>query len=217
MVNLDTVGRFGERIDVLAADSADEWPHIVRGVGFVTGVEGRSVPGVAEASDQKSFLDVGVPAVQLFTGAHGDYHRPSDTADKIDGDDLVKVATFTREVLAYLLERPEPLTATLDRGDASGEAASPTPQSGRRVRLGTMPDFAFAGPGVKVTGVSPDSPAARAGVLEGDTLVELAGRAVVDLRGYSNLLRELKPGQTVTLKVRRGSETLELQAKLEAR
>ncbi|HEY6010129.1 MAG TPA: M20/M25/M40 family metallo-hydrolase, partial [Nitrospirota bacterium] len=97
MVNLDTVGRLGKRkLLVLGSSSAKEWPHIFRGAGFVTGVEIDLVSEDLDSSDQKSFNEAGVPAVQLFSGPHLDYHRPGDTVEKIDPDGLVKVASVAK-------------------------------------------------------------------------------------------------------------------------
>ena len=85
MVNLDTVGRLEKRkLLVLGSGSAREWVHIFRGAGFVTGVDIEMVSQELDSSDQKSFQQAGVPAVQLFSGPTPDYHRPTDTADKID-------------------------------------------------------------------------------------------------------------------------------------
>jgi len=216
VINLDTVGRLFERkLSVLATGSASEWQHIFRGAGFVTGVEGRMIPDGLESSDQKSFIDRGVPAVQVFTDPHPDYHRPGDTADKIDGPGLVKVAIFVKEGIVYLGERAEPLTNTIasmkGASPAAGAAAasaggtgSAPPAPGRRVSFGTMPDFAFAGPGVKVAGVTPGSPAEKAGVKEGDVLLRVDGKDVANLQGFSGILRGLMPGQTVKVLLSRG-------------
>ena len=98
VINLDTVGRLGDqKVTVIGTGTATEWQHIFRGASFVTGVESRNIPESVQGSDQVSFIQKGVPAVHIFTSAHLDYHRPSDTADKIDGPGLVKVATFTQE------------------------------------------------------------------------------------------------------------------------
>jgi len=202
VINLDTVGRLGDKkLSVLATGTASEWPHIFRGASFVTGVDSRMIPEALESSDQKSFIDQGVPAVQIFTEAHVDYHRPGDTADKVDGAGLVKVAAFAKEGLAYLAERPTPLTNTIAKTAGSsgtppgGAAAAPGGQ--RRVSFGTVPDFAFAGPGVRVSGVVPGSPAEKAGVKEGDVLLEVAGQDVANLQGFSGILKALAPGQTI--------------------
>jgi predicted metalloprotease with PDZ domain len=167
----------------------------------VTGIEGRIIPDGLESSDQKSFIDRGVPAVQIFTDPHADYHRPGDTAEKVDGAGLVKVATYVKEGIAYLGERPQPLTNTIASMKGGPTAA---PAGGRRVSFGTMPDFAFAGPGVRVTSVVPGSPAEKAGVRESDVILQVDGKDVADLAGYSAILRALSPGQTVAVVLSRG-------------
>jgi hypothetical protein len=219
VINLDTVGRlFDKKVSVIATGSASEWQHIFRGAGFVTGVEGRMIPGSLESSDQKSFIDRGVPAVQVFTEPHADYHRPGDTVDKVDGPGLVKVAAFVKEGIAYLGEREQPLTNTIatmqGAGGASAAAApaqaaptaGPPAGQGRRVSFGTLPDFAFAGPGVKVAGVTPGSPAEMAGIRGGDVLLRVDGREVADLQGFAAILRGLTPGQTVEAVLSRGGQ-----------
>lgn len=201
VINLDTVGRLGrEKLSVLGTGTASEWQHIFRGAGFVTGVESRNVPESIEASDQLAFIEKGVPAVQIFSGAHADYHRPGDTPDKIDIAGLVKVATFVKEGIVYLAERPEPLTNTIASASPAAKPPAPagaTQTGGRRVSFGTVPDFAFQGPGVKVTGLVPGSPAEKAGLREGDVILSIDGRTVANLAGFSDILRTLAPGQAV--------------------
>ena len=220
VVNIDTVGRLGDgAVSILGTGTADEWQHIFRGASFVTGVDSRNIPESAEASDQMSFIGKGVPGVQIFTQAHGDYHRPSDTADKIDGAGLVKVATLVKEAVVYLGEREEPLTVKIEGGSAGPPSGPPAggPSAGRRVRFGTVPDFAFQGPGVKVSEVSEGSPAEKAGFLAGDTLVAIDDQEVTDLRTYSQILRTLEVGQTVEAKVMREGEEVVLQVTVEER
>ena len=69
--------------------------------------------------------------------------------------------------------------------------------------FGTVPDFAFEGPGVKVSGIVPDSPAAKAGIKEGDTLLSIAGKPLANLQGFSDVLRTLSAGQTVQVVISR--------------
>jgi aminopeptidase N len=219
MINLDTVGRLGtQKVTALGTGTATEWQHIFRGASFVTGVESRSVPESIESSDQVSFIEQRVPAIQIFTAAHADYHRPADTADRIDVPGLAKVAAFVREGLAYLAGRPEPLTNTITplSAPAPGGLALPKPQAeaGRRVSFGTVPDFAFTGPGVKVAGLVPDSPAAKAGLREGDIVLRIDASPVANLQGFSNILRGLSPGQTVTVLLRRGADELQVPVTL---
>ncbi|MFO0984425.1 MAG: M28 family peptidase [Planctomycetota bacterium] len=215
MLNLDTVGRLGtSKLIVLGTGSATEWIHIAMGIGFTTGVESTPVNDDLGSSDQKSFLDAGVPAVQLFSGANADYHRPSDTADKIDAPGMIKVATFTREALVYLADRAEPLTAT---SPAARPDAATAPSSARRVSLGTSPDMTFAGPGIKVAAVIEGSPAAKAGLQANDLILAIDGKDIADLRAYAAVLKAHAPGDTITIRVRRGSTELEIEATLVAR
>ncbi|RPJ82534.1 MAG: M20/M25/M40 family metallo-hydrolase [Acidobacteria bacterium] len=220
-INLDTVGRLGsQRLSVLGTGTASEWQHIFRGATFVTGVESINVADSPQSSDQVSFIRKGVPAVQIFSGAHTDYHRPTDTAEKIDLPGLVKVATFTREAVAYLAERPEPMTNTI-KGQSPPASASPgeaaeqrkrmpatgkepgQAPAGRRVSFGTVPDFAFQGLGVRVSSVVAGSPAEKAGVKEGDVLKAIDGKPIANLQAYSDLLKTLAPGQTVIALIER--------------
>ncbi len=235
VINLDTVGRLGaQRLTVLGTGSAAEWQHIFRGAGFVTGIDSRNVADSPESSDQVSFTERGVPAVQIFTGAHADYHRPADTADKVDAAGLVKVAAFVKEGLAYLAERPEPLTNTLKpaagtpppagvpaAGMATGAASQGGAGSGsapaRRASLGTVPDFAFSGSGVRVAGTVPGSPAEKAGIKEGDVVTALGGTPVGSLQEFSNLLSSLAPGQTVVVTLVRAGKTLTIDVVLAER
>jgi hypothetical protein len=202
VINLDTVGRLGAGpLQVIATGTAEEWQHIFRGVSFVTGVESKNVVQSLDSSDHMSFIERGVPAVQMFTGAHADYHRPGDTADRVDAEGLVRVATFVHEAVAYLVEREPPLTVTI----AGAPASKPAPGSeGRKVSFGTVPEFDFPGPGVKVASLVAGSPAERAGLRAGDVLIRLDGREVADLRAFSELLRGYEPGRTVEATVIRG-------------
>ncbi len=219
VVNLDTVGRlFDQNVSVLGTGTATEWQHIFRGSSFVTGVDSRNIPGSAEGSDQLSFIEKGVPGVQIFTQAHLDYHRAGDTVEKIDGAGLVKVATLVKEAVAYLAEREEPLTVTIEA--AAPEVAEKPPAagpSGRRVRFGTIPDFAFQGPGARIDSVSPGSPAEKAGLRQGDVLIQIGELTVGNLREFSAALKTLEPGQTVQATVLRDGEELTVSVTVEAR
>ena len=223
MVNLDTVGRLGEApVTAFGTGSAREWVHIFRGIGFVSGIQ---VKGVAEdfgASDQRSFLDRGVPAVQLFGSVHPDFHTPEDVIEKVDAAGLVKVATVLKETVDYLANRTMPLSVTLpERGAGTvdgGEGGNTSPdEGGRKVSLGTVPDFQFPGPGVRLDGVVPDSPAARAGLQAGDVLLAVDQQAIEDLRHLAGLLRAMVPGQQITLSYGRGGQERQVSLALERR
>ncbi len=221
VINLDTVGRLGaDRISVLGTGTATEWQHIFRGAGFVTGIESRLIPESMQSSDQMSFIGKNVPAVQIFTTVNADYHRTTDTAERIDAAGLVKVASFAREGIAYLAERETPLTNTIPRSGGGAPAAPPSPStdgdepSGRRVSFGTVPDFGFAGPGVRVAGLVAGSPAEKAGLREGDILIRLDGTLVRGLQAFSDFLKTAKASQTLSVSLLRDGKPLTLSVTL---
>ncbi len=218
-LNLDTVGRlFDNKLLVLNSASAREWKFIVMGTGYVTGTEAEAVTQQLDASDQKSFIDMGIPAVQIFTGPHTDYHRPTDTADKMDKQGLVKVAAFVKEMAVYLSERPEPLTFTGKIGAAPAHSAKAMKQKGRKgTGLGTMPDFSYQGKGVKIGGITNGSPAAKAGLLKGDIIIKFGNKEISDLRTYASALKNHKPGDEVEIEYIRKDKRVKVKVKLSER
>ncbi|MCG7940831.1 MAG: M20/M25/M40 family metallo-hydrolase [Candidatus Thiodiazotropha lotti] len=210
MLNLDSVGRlFDNKLIVLGAESASEWPHIFRGIGFVTGIESAMVNEPLDTSDQISFHEAGVPAVQLFTGAHTDYHRPGDTADKIDIDGMIKVAEVSKQVVEYLAAREEPMTIRL-----AGAQQSQKTSKQRKVSLGTIPDFTYQGHGYRLHGVVPNSPADKAGLKKMDIIVHIDQTPIKGLRDLSKTLKSLKQGQTIRIEYLRDGATNQTSAQL---
>jgi hypothetical protein len=215
-VNLDTVGRLADgKLYVLNADTAREWRFIFMGVGYTTGAPVAVVSEPLDASDQVACIEVGVPAIQLFTGPTPDYHRPSDTVETIDASGMVVVTEAAHEAIGYLAERTDPLTVTI--AAAADDGAAPPPRTSRRASLGTMPDFAFEGPGVRVQQVMPGSAAEGSGIVAGDVIVAIDGAAVSDLRSFSDLLKARAPGDAVEVTVLRGGEEHIVEAVLGAR
>jgi len=207
ILNLDAVGRLGDNaISIFGADSASEWVHIFRGVGFVTGIKTNINKRPFGASDHVNFHEIGIPGVQFFSGIHLDYHRPSDTIDKINGAGLVKVASVVRETLEYLAKRSVPLTAQL--GQVSLPDGSQITQQGRKISIGTVPDFDYIGMGVRLSDVVADSPAARAGLVAGDILQAINDETIDDLRDYANILRKTDVGDILIIEYLRDGITV---------
>lgn len=206
MLNLDTIGRLGENpITLFGTDSAKEFVHIFRGASFVTGIEVKPVPNDFGSSDQTAFIKAGIPAVQFFARAHEDYHQPGDVVDKIDPAGLVKVAAILKEAAEYLANRMEPLSTTI---------ASPltkmkhTNKTTRKSSLGSVPDFAYQGEGVRVADIIPGSPAEHIKLQTGDILIELDGKPIHDLASYSNILKTVHAGSSVTVKFLRNNQMM---------
>lgn len=215
-INMDTVGRLGNNpVSVIAAESAREWPFVFSGITAVTGVPTRIIPGASESSDQRAFMEAGVPGVQLFSGAGFDYHRPTDTADKVDGAGMVRVATVATEAIGYLASTDKRLSVNAVTG-----TIGPSPPAGtrtRRVSVGAVPDFAFQGPGLRLDGVVPGSPADKAGMQAGDILTHLGGKEVSNLGGFNDVLKTLEPGDKVELRWTRGGTASKATVELVAR
>jgi aminopeptidase N len=206
-LNLDTVGRLADgKVTIFGTASAREMPFIFMGAGAVTGVPVQAVTQEINASDHTAFIEAGVPAVQLFASAASDYHRPSDTADKIDDAGLGKVAAILKEAVDYLAARAEPLNFNGRAPAAQPRPAAPT--ATRRVATGIVPDMADQGEGVRVGSVQPGSGAANAGLRPGDRLLALGGVKTSNLRAMADALRDLKPGQTVDVEFARDTAVL---------
>ncbi len=208
MINLDMVGRLREKLTVLGIESAAEWRGIVlprcRELELPCSLGGDAYG----PSDHTPFYAAGVPVLFLFTGAHADYHKPSDDWQKINAAGGARVARLAADVALDLTEREAPLTyervaAPPPRGDVRSHGAS----------LGVVPDYAGAGEGTTgmlLAGVRPGGPAEEAGMRRDDLLVELAGHEIRDVYDLVFVLRQAKPGQTTRAVVVRGGERLEL-------
>ena len=205
MINLDTVGRLGRnKLIVLNAGSAKEWADLLKEAGKKVGLEVAPSMQDLDSSDQKSFHEAGVPAVQLFTGPHLDYHRPTDTADKIDGQGLVKIATVTRAVAFYLANQPAPLTRTIAAAPGPVPAA---PRSDRKVTIGVIPDFSYNEKGVRLGGAQPGGPAEAAGLKQGDIIIQAGTTPIEVLKDLSDVLKTKQPGDKLPVRfLRNGTE-----------
>ncbi|MBU0473863.1 MAG: M20/M25/M40 family metallo-hydrolase [Bacteroidetes bacterium] len=220
-LNLDSVGRlFDKKLIVLNSNSAREWKFIFMGTEYTTGIATELSTQDLDASDQVAFLEKGIPAVQFFVGPNEDYHRPTDTFEKIDPSGLVKTATVVKETFVYLADRKEPMTFTGKAEDIIPSAKIPKGQigkSGKKTATGFMPDFAFSGEGVKVGAVSEESPAETAGILKGDIIKIFDGHEVKDLKIYTKYLYARNPGDKVKITIERNGELKEVELILKER
>ena len=208
-LNFDTVGRLGGgKILILNSGSSDKWAHIFRGAGFVTGSDYDLVKQELDSSDQVSFIEAGVPAVQFFSGPNADYHKATDTPGKIDAAGIVKQAGFAREIIDYLAGDSEFITRPSDILTPSTAGAGR-----RKAATGLVPDFTFEGKGVRAQEIAPGSPLAAAGLKAGDVIVSFGGTPTDDLRAYSIELKKYSPGQK--LAVTYLSDGLEKTAEIE--
>jgi hypothetical protein len=162
------------------------------------------------SSDHTSFTTKQVPVLFFFSGLHGDYHKPSDTWDKIDAPDAAKLLDLIAEVGTTLREEAErPLYVRVKEPESPHQGlAVGSSQSGYGPEFGSVPDFAEIPHGVRFADIREGTPAAQAGLKAGDVLIEFDGKAIGNLYDFTYALRAKKPGDTVTVKVLRGGETV---------
>jgi aminopeptidase YwaD len=164
-------------------------------------------------SDHTSFYVAGRPVLFLFTGAHPDYHRPTDTWAKINADGLRAVTTLAARTIAAVASAPTAPAYVKVETPAAGR-----PRGAYGAFFGIIPEFGGeAQPGVAITGVRPASPAAKAGLQAGDVIVRFAGVDVKTLEDLTFVLRGKRPGDRITVGFVRDGQTHEVEATLEER
>jgi aminopeptidase YwaD len=162
-------------------------------------------------SDHSSFYSKQIPVLFFFTGTHNDYHKPSDTFDKINYNDEARILSLVARIVRDIDGAPKRPTFTTAKSDS-------TPRTGGfRVYLGTIPNYADSNNGLLLDGVRDDSPAAKAGLKAGDRIVKIGTREVKNVYDYTYALGEMKAGQEYTVELMRGTEKLTLKITPEAR
>jgi len=204
MVNFDMVGRLrNDKLIVYGVATARELAGIVDSANVPPRLVISAVGDGFGPSDQSSFHAKGIPVLHFFTDLHEDYHRATDDLRHIDPMGEARVVALAERVVRAVADRERPLTPV--------RLAAPAPAAGSRegssVYLGSVPDMSAGdGSGLRLSGVRPGSPADSAGLRAGDVVVELGGRAVKDLYGYSDALYAHRPGDRVEIVFLRGGE-----------
>jgi hypothetical protein len=156
-------------------------------------------------SDHSSFYAKQVPVLFFWTGNHEDYHKPSDTADKINYEGESRIVEFVANVVGDVDRTDKRPTYAVAKSESQGRTG------GFRVYLGTIPNYAESNDGLRLDGVRDDSPASKAGLKAGDRIVKMAGHEVKNVYDYTYALGELKAGQEYEVEIVRGSERLTLK------
>ncbi|HZQ68778.1 MAG TPA: M28 family peptidase [Terriglobales bacterium] len=215
MLNMDMIGRLkddklfiggvgtGSNFDTIVKKDAAKYPFQIQ----------YSAGGYA-ASDHTSFVTKKVPVLFFFSGLHSDYHKPSDTWDKINPHGAAELLAMISDIATELASEPaRPQFVKVD---------TPPPASGGSERgygpyFGSIPDFGETEKGVKFADVRPNSPAAKAGLQAGDVLIQFADKPINNLYDFTDALRRSKVGDVVEVKVMRDGKPLTAQVKLEQR
>jgi hypothetical protein len=213
MINLDMVGRLrpgpGDwlgltqkpQIQIWGSGTGDTFPRVIDSAEDRYALKVKRMPGGTGPSDHDSFYRKKVPVLFFFTDYHADYHRPSDTPDKINLTGMLTVVNLTEDLLAEFSTAIAPAKYI----EVKEEATRPVAMPG--VRLGVRPDYTYmGGDGMRIEGATAGSVADKAGFKEGDVIVDIDGVPVRSVNGYMSALVGKKPGNPLEVTVLRGGK-----------
>jgi hypothetical protein len=211
MINMDMIGRMKDhRLIIGGVGTAKEWRDITSADTDKSFQLTLNEDGFGP-SDHSSFYAKQIPVLFFWTGTHNDYHKPSDTFDKINYDDEARILEMVARIINRLDTADKRLTYTTAKSDS-------TPRTGGfRVYLGTIPNYADSNDGLLLDGVRDDSPAAKAGLKAGDKIVKIGEHEIRNVYDYTAALGEMKAGQEYVFEVKRGEERLTLKVVPESR
>ncbi|HVF57503.1 MAG TPA: M20/M25/M40 family metallo-hydrolase [Pyrinomonadaceae bacterium] len=156
-------------------------------------------------SDHASFYAKRIPVLFFFTGTHEDYHKPSDTAERVNYEGAAQILDFVRSLVSALQESDKRPTFAVAKSEGAGRS------TGFRVYLGTIPNYGETNDGLRLDGVREGSPAEKAGLKAGDRIVRMAGRDVRNVYDYTNALSGMKAGEEYEVGIVRDGQPLTLR------
>jgi Tol biopolymer transport system component len=213
-LNADMVGRLRDnKLTLQGVGSSNAWRKIIEKRNVAAGFNLLLQDDPYLPTDVTSFYTKNVPVLNFFTGAHEDYHRPTDTAEKLNYEGHERLSKFSQQIvldLAQTAERPD--LAKVERSGQQGGGRETL-----RAYLGTIPDYTTDVKGVKLSGVRGSSPAEKAGLKGGDVIVEFAGQKITNIYDYTYALDAVKIGQPVQVMVERDGKRVTLSVTPEAR
>ncbi len=212
MFNLDMIGRDTDT-SVVINGIADFpfWEEILDKANLSVGLEIDRTKLSGGRSDHASFRNKGIPSTFFFTGVHDDYHRPSDDWEKINLKGEVRIINLVRNLVWGLDELDETPVHSIVEGDIIQPG-----QVSFRVVLGILPDYGYAGNGLKIRSVKEHGSASDAGMKDGDIIIKMGDNEITDIEDYMNMLQKLVPGEEVALSVERGAKIVEIHATMQS-
>lgn len=206
MINLDMIGRLdNNELNIFGTGTSSEWDEILSSVERDS-LQITTTPGGMGSSDHASFYQAEIPVLHYFTGTHDQYHRESDTADLINYNGMRRVLNHVEEVVRAV----DSLTPSEMNFRESTDPHSMT-RMRNGVSLGVMPDYTYSEFGFRIDQVQPDRTADRAGLQDGDVIIEMDGNEVSDIYDYMGILNTLENGDTISITILRNEEKMELE------
>ncbi len=200
-INFDMVGRMqNNKLVAQATGTSSVWPGLLERANVLAGFDLTVQADPYQPTDVATFNTAEVPCLTFTTGAHPDYHKPSDTADKINYEDLDRIVDFAAAIVTSLGQMDAaPQFTKVDQPVSRGSIA------GVRVTTGTIPDYATEVKGLLLGGVTGGGPAEKAGLMKGDIIIEIAGRTIANIYDYTYALEVLKVNEPVKVVYMRGT------------
>jgi len=204
MINMDMIGRMSNNsLQVQGVGTANFWNTLVDSLSKDYSLEMSKGASGQGPSDHSSFNSKNIPVLFVFTGLHSDYHRPSDTWDKINYEGQSKTVSFVESVVNYVSALPTRPEYVVVKADSAKKGTT-----NFRVYVGTIPDYSDHPRGMRITGVSEGSPAHKAGLQEGDVLIKFGTKSIANVYDYTYALAEYSPGQIIEVEfLRDGDES----------
>jgi aminopeptidase YwaD len=219
MVNMDMIGRIkDEKLYIGGVGTGSTLESILKQAESNTSFKYENSAGGYSSSDHTSFVTKHIPVLFFFSGLHSDYHKPSDTWEKINSDAAAKLLDVVSNVglqLASAGEKPAFVAVVENPNPHAGTPGSGG--GGYGPYFGSIPDFGQTENGVRFSDVKPGSPAAKAGLKAGDVLVQFGEKPIKNLYDFTDALRRSKVGDVVQVTVLRDGKPVTASVKLEQR
>jgi hypothetical protein len=205
--NFDMVGRMQDnKLIVQATGTSPVWGRLLERANVAAGFDLVIQPDPYQPTDVATFNQAGIPSLAFSTGSHADYHKPSDTAEKIDYEDLDRIVDLAAALVRSTSDAEQaPQFTKVDQPASRGTLA------GVRVTTGTIPDYATEVKGLLLGGVTGGGPAEQAGLMKGDIIIEIAGQTIANIYDYTYALELLKVDQPIKVVYMRGGMRRETQ------
>jgi Peptidase family M28/PA domain/PDZ domain len=226
MLNMDMIGRVTE-VEDKDDGNKKKGRLVVYGTGTAEGLDDfviaqnkkfdfkmLKLPGGTGPSDHDSFYRKKIPVLFFFTGTHKDYHRPTDTPDKINLEGIQKVVALGEECLKHFstCEKPKYLVTKGGWSDPTEEPAAARPARPAMPKLGIMPgNYESTEGGVLVEDLTPGGAAEKAGVKPKDVVIEIAGKPIKDIEAYMKAMAGQKAGVEMEIVVIRGEKKVKIK------
>ena len=214
MINMDMIGRIkDDKVYIGGVGTGSTFKSVLDQAQKEAPFKIEYSAGGYSSSDHTSFVTKKIPVLFFFSGLHSDYHRPSDTWDKINGPSAARLLDMVESVAVQLAntDRPPVFQVVAEEKPLGGSGGGYGPY------FGSVPDFGQVENGVKFSDVRPNSPAAKAGLKAGDILVQFGDKPIKNLYDFTDALRRSKVGDVVDIKVLRDGQPVTASVKLEQR